>query len=397
MSSYHSSFSYLGKNSSTDYKWLIVHFDADDGETDSFLSQDQVFTETYKGKHRLVYGTKWNSVATVKITVVKQNRQEFTVSECRKAYMELTGNPQTSWLDLYAGDKLQYSFLGTIQDVKPQKLDARTIGLNIYFESVSPWAYSSIQEYVYNLEQGFIIDEDGALVAKNSPMSISNDGVLLDGASSAFDMTDDGVVCVDDYIALQINNLTDDLYSNVSLDVEFTSENSDHLIIKNKTLYDLSNGSDGVTEIRGMSDGEIITLNSGQFISSNIYNKIFGKDFNFIWPVLLPGINEFVISGSGNGVVKFNYRYPIKIGDCAIDVYTGNDSCDCPDNTEYGLISWNDIINTPTTLHGYGIKDAYTSQEVDDKIENIEISGGAENVLINEADLDRMLQDVLGK
>ena len=49
MSSYHSSFTYLNKNSQEDFKWVITHFDPDNGETDSFLSQDQIYTESYNG------------------------------------------------------------------------------------------------------------------------------------------------------------------------------------------------------------------------------------------------------------------------------------------------------------------------------------------------------------
>lgn len=397
MSSYHSSFSYLGKNSSSDFKWLITHFDADGGETDSFLSQEQVFTETYKGKNRIVYGTKWNSVATIKITVIKQNRQDFTVAECRQAYRELTGNPQTNWLDLYAGNKLQYSFLGTVQDVKPEKLDARTIGLNIYFESISPWAYSQIIEESCDFGQSLMIDKRGVLIKDGENMHVNSENNLCNGKSGLFNITDDGVIYIDNSVKMLIDNLTDDLYSYINLDVEFTNGNSDHLIIKNQTIYEKSNGTDGVTEITGMAENEFITLSAGQFISSNIPNKIFGTDFNFVWPRLLPGQNEFSISGTGNGSIKFTYRYPIKIGDCAIDIFIPNDGCDCADNTSYGNVSWNDIVDTPTTLHGYGIDDAYTIKEMDDKLKNIDISGGIGNVVIDEDELDQMFEEVLGE
>ena len=65
MSSYHSSFSYLNKNSREDMHWLIVHFDADQGETDSYLSQEQIYTDSYNGTRRMLYGTKWNAVANI--------------------------------------------------------------------------------------------------------------------------------------------------------------------------------------------------------------------------------------------------------------------------------------------------------------------------------------------
>jgi hypothetical protein len=56
---------------------------------------------------------------------------------------------------------------------------------------------------------------------------------------------------------------------------------------------------------------------------SDIPNKIFGDTFNFVWPRMCPGKNEIIVStiaGEGKGNFDFSYRYPIKIGDCAVDV-----------------------------------------------------------------------------
>lgn len=396
MSSYHSNFTYLNKNSDDDFKLLITHFDADEGETDSYLSQEQVYTDSYNGTRRMLYGTKWDEVANVKITVIKQNRSDFSVSECRKIYRWLTGNPSASWLDLYSGGELRYSFLCTCQDVKPQKLDARTIGLNIYFESVSPWAYSGPQEASCSFGQGLSIDNNGVLFKEGQSLYITNDDVLTNGMNAAFDI-EDGVVYVDNSVNLTIDNLTDDLYSYVVLDTTFTNVNSDHLVITNQTLYEESGETDGVTEIKGMSVNEVIHLSSEQFIISSVSNKIFGNNFNFIWPKLLPGVNEFIINGTGEGVVEFTYRYPMKIGDCVIDVYIPNDECGCADNTEYGTVSWSDIAETPRTLAGYGIIDAYTKSETMDLIEDIEITGGTGNTRVDEDELNQMLDDILGE
>lgn len=384
MSSYHSSFSYLNKNSSEDMHWLIVHFDADQGETDSYLSQGQVYTDSYNGARRILYGTKWNAVANVKITVIKQNRSDFTEAECRNAYRWLTGKPTASYLDLYAGDNLRYSFLGTIQDVKPQKLDARTVGLNIYFESISPWAWSPQQTFQCSFRQSLSIVDDSVLNKEDGDtlLGITSQGVLYNGTgdgSDLFKTTTDGVVYIDNSVLLKIDNLSDDLYTYITPDIVFRNDNSDYLSIKNTTLNE-------ETIIESMSENEVIKLSSNQFIISDKPNKIFGNTFNFIWPRLTPGINEFVISGTGSGSLEFTYRYPVKIGDCAIDVYNPDEQCGCPDNNDYGIISWNDIVETPTTVSGYGITDVYTESEIDDKLNNINIS---------EDELNNMLADVL--
>lgn len=314
MSSYHSSFSYLDKNSNTDFKWLIVHFDADNGETDGFMTQEQVFDETYRGTKRIVYGTKWTSVAEIKITVIKQDRTDFTVQECRDAYRWLAGNNQASWLKLYSSEKPQCEFLVTNADVKPQKLDSRTVGLNIYFESVSPWAYSPIQTRDYVINQKLSVSDDGVLTTGNpNTIKIDGDGVLYNNGQE-FSVDNYGAVYIDNTSPLTIDNQSDDLYTYVYLDTIFINGTCDSLSIKNSTL-------DEETRISGLVDNEVITLSAGQFIMSNVsYNKIFGNDFNWTWPRLGPGENKFVIDGNGEGTLQFTYRYPIKIGDCAIDI-----------------------------------------------------------------------------
>lgn len=401
MSSYHSSFTYLKQNSSDDFKLLITHFDADSGETDSGLTQEQVYTSSYNGAKRILYGTRWSSVPTVKITVIKQNRSDFTVAECRAIYKWLTGNPIASWLDLYAGDDLKYSFLGTVQDVKPEKLDARTIGMNIYFESLHPWAFSPEQTSSTSFGQALDVDE-GVLYKMGQNLDVNNAGVLSNGTNATFDISEDGVIYIDNSVEMSIENDSDDLYSCIPLYTKFVNINSTEFSITNETLYDMTDGADGFTEINNLIAGETIELTAEKMIMSDAPNRIFGDSFNFIWPKLISGVNKIVVSGSGKGEVYFTYRNIIKIGDCAIDVFTSdNDDCDCSDNTTYGTISWSDIADTPTTIGGYGITDAYTSAEIDTKIENIEVSGGggggvAGDVTIDEAELNQMLDEILG-
>ena len=372
--------------------WLIVHFDADDGETDSYLSQEQIYTDSYNGSRRILYGTKWNAVANIKITVIKQNRSDFTEAECRNAYKWLTGKPTASFLDLYAGDSLRYSFLGTIQDVKPQKLDARTVGLNIYFESVSPWALSPLQNIQCAFGQDLYISDDGVLTKGDGDalLGVTSDGILsnsADGGSGLFKITTDSVAYIDNSVLLRIDNKSDDLYTHITLDTIFTNNNSDYLSIQNVTLNE-------TTTISGIRVNEVIKLSSNQFITSDYPNKIFGNSFNFVWPRLAPGINEFVISGTGSGSLEFTYRYPVKIGDCVIDVYVSDNNCDCSDNTDYGFVHWHDVTETPTTVAGYGITDVYTESEIDAKLNNINIEG---NTSINDADLNKMLSEILGE
>ena len=233
-----------------------------------------------------------------------------------------------------------------------------------------------------------------------------------------------------------MNNKSDDLYTYIYLDIDYINESGTSLSIKNETL-----GEESV--VTNMVANEEVSISAKQFIISSIQNKIFGDSFNFVWPRLQPGENEFVVSGNGRGVAHFTYRYPMKVGDFAMDVsiYGGGiNCCDYGDIPSYNTVKWEDIIgapntldgygitdaytagevdyklenmdvewtdvvNTPTTIEGYGIANAYTTNdvytkaEVDDKIDDIEISGGGTvggNVKIDEDELNSMLNDILG-
>ena len=378
MSSYYPSFNYKGLNSLKDKNLIVAAFNADDGEMDTFLGMDSIYTDKYDGTRRIDYGAKFNSVAVIKISVIKANRNDFTVSEVRDFLKWTTGSRQNSYLDLVIDNKVHFSFLGRVTNVYQQKLDARTIGLSIEFTSVSPWAYSPVQRFVCDFGQALSHD-DGIVYGNYNALHVNDSGDLY--SDGILRITNDGVLLVDNTAALSVNNATDDLYTYTWLDVIFRNDNSDYVSIKN-----LTSGEE--TIIQDMGVNEVITISSDQFIISDVPNKIFGNTFNFVWPRLIPGVNEFAIEGSGSGSLEFSYRYPIKIGDCAISIYTSDSGYGYADNTTYGAIYWNDIIDPPTTLSGYGITDAYTDVEVDEKIKNVDMT-------INQKDLSEMLKDVL--
>lgn len=339
MSSYHSSFEYLNKKSDEDFGWIISHFDPDNGETDSYLSQDQVYTDSYNGSKRTLYGTRWNSVANVKITVIKKDGSNFTLSECREAYKWLTGNPEASWMNLYIGDEVKYRLLCTIQDVKPQKMDARTIGLNIYCESLSPWAYSP-------------------------PKLVT---AMINGSGT-----------------IEIDCQSDDLYSFIYPKTTYKNTSGSNLIITNSDTSEK-------TQISCLAVNEIITMDSNQFIVSDKPNKVFGNTFNFVWPRFKSGINTLNITGTGQ--IIFEYYCPIKMGDCAQNINIVQDHiCDDFGNIQLDTLPWERISNTPTTVSGYGITNVYTKAEIDNKLANIIASG----VNIDESELNAMLTEVLG-
>ena len=393
MASYHSSFTYNGLNSAKDMGLIIAAFasDTDNGPTDTFLSMDISSDDYYDGTKRYTYNSRYNTQATVTITVVKNNGKDFSLQQVRSCLKWLTGAKTDSWLDMYNGDEIKYSFLGRVTNVQNYKLDARIVGLIITFTSVSPWAYSAPQVFDCSIYQLIDITEEGVLLKGGDdavPLGTDSEGVLsvsyLDN-NNYFNITDDGVVYIDNSYRTVIDNRSDDLYTYIYLDIDYINESSSFVSIRNITLGE-------ETKVTSIRTNESISISAKQFIISDVPNKIFGDTFNFVWPRLQPGPNDFIVEGDGRGSAKFTYRYPMKVGDCAMDITIegGMDCSGCDEIFPYDTVPWEKITGTPTSIGGYGINNAYTKVEVDQKIED---NGNAN---ISEAELQKMLTDTLG-
>ena len=393
MASYHSSFTYNGLNSAKDMGLIIAAFasDTDNGLTDTFLSMDISSDDYYDGTKRYTYNSRYNTQATVTITFVKNNGKDFSLQQVRSCLKWLTGAKTDSWLDMYNGDEIKYSFLGRVTNVQNYKLDARIVGLIITFTSVSPWAYSAPQVFDCSIYQLIDITEEGVLLKGGDnavPLGTDSEGVLsvsyLDN-NNYFNITDDGVVYIDNSYRTVIDNQSDDLYTYIYLDIDYINESSSFVSIRNITLGE-------ETKVTSIRTNESISISAKQFIISDVPNKIFGDTFNFVWPRLQPGLNDFIVEGDGRGSAKFTYRYPMKVGDCAMDITIegGMDCSGCDEIFPYDTVPWEKITGTPTSIGGYGINNAYTKVEVDQKIED---NGNAN---ISEAELQKMLTDTLG-
>lgn len=354
MSSYHTSFNYKDKNSFEE-GLIIVAFEPDNGFKDTFLSMDNISDDYYDGTKKFNYGSKYNSSAEVQITLIKKDNTDMSLKEFREYARWLTGARTDSWLDMYVGDILIYSFLGKFLNLEHYKYDGRTIGLRLTFSSVSPWAFSAPQTFDCIIGQALelIEENDEVILAKKnkddvesedeiSYLGVDDEGVLyvshLD-AGSYFSIEEKNVgmpnyeviAYIDTAYHTTINNESDDLYTYVDLDIDYINDTCSEISIKNETL-------DEESIVKNIDNNEIITFSSKQFIMSYgtdadgnriNTNRIFGDDFNFKWPRLAPGINDFSVYGDGEGNAYFTYRYPMKIGDCVIDIdENGNAICD---------------------------------------------------------------------
>lgn len=330
MASYHSKFKYLDKFSTdkdlVDCGLIIASFEPDSGFVDTYLGMDQITADSYDGTKKFFYGSRYNNTASISVTLIKADGTSLSVAENRRLLKWLTGNRKATWLDLYEGDKFLYSFYGNITSVQQQKLDARIIGIQIVFTSIHPWAWSDEEEFECFIgQENLEMTEDGVIYkgGDNPILGVDSNGIAFNdknNSSFTFSITDDGIVYNDIGVTLSTNNGTDELYSYVNLDMFYTNEvstdNASTLIIENLTLNETS-------EITNIDTGEEIIISAGQFIVSNKPNKVFGDTFNFVWPRLAPGENMVSINGTGKASVKFAYRYPIKIGDCAMDDFSG--------------------------------------------------------------------------
>ena len=285
MSSYHNSFSYLGKNSKDNFGLIICHFsdNTDSGETDTFLSTEAVYSDSYDGTRRKFYGAKYDQVATPQITVIKQDGTELGIADNRNILKWLTGSRQSSWMDFYIGDEVKYRLLGRVKSVSQYKMDAKVVGLILTFESVSPYGYSSLQ---------------------SEPLVSSAD--------------DDEFHLLTGEKEFTIECDTDDLYSYVYMNTTFINDVADgSLTITNNSIIDLNNNPEQ-TIISGLKVNETITISDNMIIVSDDKTKIFGNSFNFVFPRLIAGDNKFIVNG--NGKLKFEYITPVKLGNIAIDI-----------------------------------------------------------------------------
>ena len=307
---------------------IVVSFEPDEGFTDSFLAMENISDDYYDNTKKINYGSKYSSSAEIQITLIKKDGGDIKLKEFREYAKWLTGARTDSWLDMYAGDTLVYSFLGKFTNMEQYKLDARTVGVKLTFSSVSPWAFSSPQSFKCTIGQLIDVTDNGVIIKTGQNMSMFgvDNGVLCvsNDTGNYFNVTEDGVAFINNMYKTTIDNKSDDLYTYIYLDIDYKNKNGSYVSIKNTTLKEES-------LIKNVSENESISISGKQFIISDVPNKLFGDDFNFVWPKLQPGLNNFIIDGNGSGTACFTYRYPMKVGDCTMDVSVYGSGINCGD------------------------------------------------------------------
>lgn len=265
---YHPKVEFRGR-SNDDEGLVVATFEPDSGETDSYLSMDPVYTDSFDGTIRTDYGVKYNDVARPSVTFVYPDGEDIQPFKVRSVLKWLTGSKQSAWLNIYNIDgEPVCSYLGRFTDVKLQKMDARVIGIRAEFTANSPWAYSDTKTVI----------------------------MKINGTTE-----------------FKIDNNSDDLDSCVYPKVTFkNNQNNASLSIKNNTI--------GIsTEFKQLQENEIITIDNNFVAYSDNTARIFNDDFNFVFPALSSGINSF--NAEGNGELTIKFRYPMKVADSLLNDY----------------------------------------------------------------------------
>lgn len=265
----------FNSHSNEEFGLIVCAIDPDNGETDSYLTVESVYTENFNGTKRYDYGAKYKDPAMLYITMVKNNYADFSKRELREVLNWLTGLRKVSWMDLYGdntGD-ISFSFLGRVTDVKLYKMDARIVSIKVEFESISPWAYSKI----------------------------NRTEATLDGSGQMF----------------AISNESDEDSEYVYPNILFVNK------VEGGTLTIINHATGDKTEVKNLAFGEVITIDSNKTIysrpnlDSEIVPKIFGDDFSFEWIKLAPGYNHLEITGVGHIII--DHRDYLKVADAYDD------------------------------------------------------------------------------
>lgn len=266
---YHPKIEFRGR-SNYDERLVVATFEPDSGEVDSYLNMEPVYIDSYDGSTRTDYGAKYKDVARPSVTLIDVDGDDIPPFKVRSVLRWLTGSRQNAWLNIYNIDgESVCSYFGRFTDVKLQKMDARVIGIRAEFTSISPWAYSEIKTV----------------------------NMHLNGKDTEFN----------------IDNNSDDLYSCIYPCVTFkNTKNESDLYIENNTV-----GTE--TIFKQLQENELITIDNNFVAYSDNTARVFDDDFNFVFPALSSGTNNFKVNGNGDLSIKF--RYPMKVSDGLLNNY----------------------------------------------------------------------------
>ena len=321
--------------SSADFDLLCdVAFDSDNGESSSYLTREAVASESYRGDFKRVHNYKYNEVFSPKFTFIKKGFGDFTFEEQRKVLKWLTSKRTASFLTVYYDDSevITYEILGGFTEISTYKLaNGRTVGIVATFESVAPYAFSSLQTITKDIsnpanntiEINVETDEAEALIYPRITIHHDANGVVdIAEPIDEPDMIPNTIYCytidgTNTYYWLQA--VTDEngklvlgtdgeaLYekqvSTTAPDANYTS-----LVIKH------TEQNTQVVIANNIPNGIVVLDGANRLAYDKSHpSRVFGDDFSWNWLGLQEGKNT--LSFVGSGIVTLEYRSPIKCGE----------------------------------------------------------------------------------
>lgn len=300
-----------------------LSFDGDSGETDTFINREAVASESYRGDFKRVHSYRYTDVLAPTISFIKADFSDFTKEDVRRVLKWLTSKDTASFLTVYHDDSevISYEILGAFIDIKTYKLgNGRVVGIQAVFESVAPWAFSSLYTITKNVSSPtdnkitINLETDDSQNAVYPRITIQQDGIT-NVITINHEMDDQ-----DNWVEGSVFKYGDTYYWVDSKGVKHTAttNSSDFettsVSIRNTHTDDKNNVSVFDALVKNNVKGEIIVLDgANRVVSSSSATRIFGDDFSWNWTPLYEGKNE--LSFVGNCAVTVEYRYPIKCGE----------------------------------------------------------------------------------
>lgn len=298
-----------------------ISFDADNGNTNSFLNREAVVSESYNGAFKRAHAYRWSETLSPTITFIREDYGDFSPEENRKILKWLTGNQGTGVLSIYSDDSeaIEYELIGNFTTVEQYKLaNGRIVGYVATFESVNPYALSPIRTITQTIDKPL---EFTINVETDEPQSATYPKVTITEGSSFVVRADevlgnkfqDNKQPPAEYVPGTVYAYNNKWWyvdgSGVMRGEDVKPEwSTTSIVIENLT-------TDTKSRVAMNVPGEIIILDgANKIISSNrATNRVFGNDFNWSWVGLIEGENKIKITG--NCTVTFEYREIIKVGD----------------------------------------------------------------------------------
>lgn len=262
----------IGDFQLSNYGLILASFEgANSSDEEIGMKHDTI--EEYIGHNPMpVYlGSSFSSKLNLTATIIKDpsinnnvNSNYFTEHECREVLRQLTGFRGYKQMQIFSYEFDELLFFNIrVANVKYQKIGACVAGIILEMECDSQFAWSTDFNYTFNVTQ-------------------SSNIIFF--------------------------NTSDNLYDYIFPKITIKAIND----ISELSIINIQDGN-WTTTISSITANEIITMDSkNKILTSSLHQRIISNDFNMHFIRLVPGKNEFKVTGDIQ--ITFTYKVPRKVG-----------------------------------------------------------------------------------